>query len=77
MEYNTFSGFNSVALLYFISCDSILFKDNIINVDISGIYYDISLMICHFEKAPLYYTKVSSRTIDNKFQHEQCRCGIT
>ena len=50
LENNTFSGFDPRGLIYFLECSTILLQNNIINVDISGLYYNISSKFLHFDR---------------------------
>ena len=70
LSYNTFSGFDPRGLLYIAASSSILLENNVINVDISGLYYHVPCEYIHFEYGLLtYYSSTDTNTIDNKFYY--------
>ena len=73
IENNTFSGFNPYGIIHFWNVpntSSCWFQNNVIMVDISGIYYNISdEEDIYFGIAPLiFFVTSNTRTINNIFQ---------
>ena len=73
ISHTSFSGFDPRGLIHISVSTSILFEDNVINVDISDLYYNVSDQYIHFEEnyAPLVYGySTDTNTINNEFRYD-------
>ena len=60
---NIFSGYDAQGLIWIVDSSNILFIANELNIDTSGLYYDILLKYLKIVYAPLYYLRSSDITI--------------